>query len=641
MKLAPFLVALAVVAGLPAAAAAQSCAAISGPGGRPAWQIRDPGRSRYSDDLIRDYCVKTCGGTFVHEKGQSWCSRTPGTEGNATGSGAALGSGQAAANAAGLAATGQLDDYSAMLGGLDAGIALNRYFDAASKRAKAKRAAEEAARRQRAYMDSLESARRRDAAMEKLQRDFRFSTQASLSMRLDTASRELGFRFDGDTARKSLTDSELATRDRTNCFFMSCKDKYLAPNDVWRVPYVDVRHLYRAAHLLRRTMYAPAEQRETAAEQVVAVAQGENAGLSIPSDAVPLPPNALERMVHVSVDTKQRTNARLREAAVIDSLQQRRDLVDGLVEAARGDATLPADRQAEAVRRLERERSWVDSLLSASRARLAAAQAQEDSAHAAERRNLVAMLTRGGIAGGPVENCSAERAAIANLRAGIRRLDDDIARYDRTAAASARDARASIERAKISGQAGAMVLDDFKQAVLGHLGALRDQLEHALLLATAPDRATLTDVVRTRRRYEKAKALYEQWSAAWEKGFKRIVTAKAQADRIAASSATGTEAVIEVMDALQEADLLEPLLDKLVAHPAVAARGLGPWATLGVAYINTTTATGEALVDDATARHTRNLAQWTRELRRTRQSELDEREARVLMIERQGGCIAP
>ena len=534
------------------------------------------------------------------------------------------------------ARTAAASSANVLLGAYDLGASIHNALEAAERRAKARKAAEEAARLERIRLDSIETARRREAAWAKLSGEFRFSTTARLDMRLDSAKSELAFRFDRDTARPELSNRELMARDKTNCFFMGCREKYEMPDEQWTTPYVDLRHLARAAHLVRRTLYAPGDERESLIDQAIEVAQGGRAEIEIPTDGVVLPENALDRMVTVSVDRKVATNERLRAAAVLDSLQQRREFVAGLGDAVRSDAR--ARDRAAALDRLAREQALVDAALAVARRTLEAASRAEEDAIRAERSRLVGTTLRNAAPGRPVENCVDERQAIASIRAGLPRMDVTIAQMDASATRHRADARATIARAKDTGAAAKeIVLDPLNDALKAYRATMSVHAQRtALIMALSPSGAVGAD--RYRRAANDVWERIDKLKSGAELAQTRLAKANAEAQAIASSPAN--ENPLDILQRMDNAGLLSVLAGQLAAHPAVQARALGPWVLLGEAFIRTASLTADAVIDDRTAQAMRMYANRMREQRQHLASLADEREARLLEIERAGGCLS-
>lgn len=276
-------------------------------------------------------------------------------------------------------------------GAFNAGVAVNQWLANIERQGMERRAARERARvaaeiarREQFVRDSIDAARAREEAWRRLSSQFQFSTQPALEMRLGSPAAEIGFRFDGEGERRDLSNAELAARNATACTFMaSCGEKTVMP-ELGDPMVVDLRHLRRAAHLLRQTEYGPAEQRESALNVALELIEGRGPEFDVPSDAPELPAEAASEVGAATVERKAATAERMQRAAAVDTVAQRRETLGDVEELARADQTLSAAERAQLLGELARQRSALDSALA--QARLAHQRAEQNEAQAIARQ---------------------------------------------------------------------------------------------------------------------------------------------------------------------------------------------------------------------------------------------------------------
>lgn len=274
-------------------------------------------------------------------------------------------------------------------GAFNLGVAFHEWAARADRDARNRRAAREAARlaaeaerREQFVRDSIAAARAREETWRRLSSQFQFSTQPQLELRLGSPAAEIGFRFDGDTDQRELSNSELMARDQTTCTFMACGEKTEMPglNDP---AVVDLRHLRRAAHLVRQTQYASGDERESALDVAMDIIDGGGPEFDVPSDAPELPSEAASEVGAAVAERKAATAERMQRAADVDTVAQRREFLADVEELARGDQTLSAAERAQLLGELARQRSALDSALAQA---MQAKQRAEDSERQAVAR---------------------------------------------------------------------------------------------------------------------------------------------------------------------------------------------------------------------------------------------------------------
>lgn len=300
------------------------------------------------------------------------------------------GSCRSSAGASSSPAQGQL-----LQGAFDAGVALNQWFARADQRARERRAAREAARiaaevarRDQFVRDSIAAARAREETWRRLSSQFQFSTAPQLEMRLGAPAAEIGFRFDGDTEQRELSNPELMARNTTSCTFMaSCGEKTVIP-ELGDPMVVDLRHLRRAAHLLRRTEYASAEERESLLDVATQIIEGGGPEFDVPADAPELPADAVSEVGAAVAERRTATAERMQRAEAMDTVSRRRDFLSDVVDLARNDQTLSAAERTQLLAELGRQLSAFDSALAQARLARERAEAGERQAISRQRSAL-------------------------------------------------------------------------------------------------------------------------------------------------------------------------------------------------------------------------------------------------------------
>lgn len=281
-------------------------------------------------------------------------------------------------------------------GAFNAGVAVHQWLANIERQGRERRAARERARmaaeiarREQFVRDSIAAARAREEAWQRLSSQFQFSTQPQLELRLGSPSGEIGFRFDGEGERPELSNAELAARNASACTFMaSCGEKTVMP-ELGDPMVVDLRHLRRAAHLLRQTEYAPAEQRESALDVATQIIEGSGPELEVPSDAPELPSDAGREVGAAVADRKAAAAERMQRAAAVDSIGQQRDFLNDVIELARNDQTLSAAERAQLLAELARQLGALDSAFANANAAHQRAQDAERRATLLERSTLL------------------------------------------------------------------------------------------------------------------------------------------------------------------------------------------------------------------------------------------------------------
>lgn len=280
-------------------------------------------------------------------------------------------------------------------GAFNAGVAVHQWLanierQGAERRAARERAriAAEIARREQFVRDSVAAAQAREAAWQRLSSQFLFSTAPQLEMRLGSPSTEIGFRFDGEAERPDLSNAELAARNTTSCTFMtSCGEKTVMP-ELGDPMVVDLRHLRRAAHLLRQTLYAPTEERESALDVATQIIEGSGPEFDVPSDAPELPNEAVREVGAAVADRKAATAERMQRAAEVDTVAQKQVFLADVEGLARSDQTLSAAERSQLLGELARQRGALDSVLAHARQAHQRAEESERQAVARQRSTL-------------------------------------------------------------------------------------------------------------------------------------------------------------------------------------------------------------------------------------------------------------
>ncbi len=273
----------------------------------------------------------------------------------------------------------------------NAGVAVNQWLANIERQGRERRAARERARvaaeiarRDQFVRDSIAAAAAREATWQRLSSQLRLSAEPQLEIRLGSPSAEIGFRFDGDTGQTDLSNSQLMARDQTSCTFMACGEKTTMP-DLGDPMVVDLRHLRRAAHLLRRTEYAPGDERESALDVAMEIIDGGGPEFDVPPDAPELPSDAAREVGAAVAERKAATAERVQRAAAVDSVAQQSEFLSDVEELARNDQTLSDVERAQLLGELARQRRAIDSAL---------AQARQDHQRAEESERQAVARTR-------------------------------------------------------------------------------------------------------------------------------------------------------------------------------------------------------------------------------------------------------
>lgn len=281
-------------------------------------------------------------------------------------------------------------------GAFDLGVAVNQWLGGMERQARERRAARERARvaaeiarREQFVRDSIAAAQAREATWQRLNSQLRLSAAPQLEMRLGSPATEIGFRFDGEGERRNLSNAELAARNTTACTFMaSCGEKTVMP-ELGDPMVVDLRHLKRATHLLRQTLYAPAEERESALDVATQIIEGQGPEFDVPADAPELSSEAGREIGAAVSDRKAATAERMERAAAVATLDERRAFLNDVIELARSDQSLSAAERAQLLAELARQLSALDSALADARLAHERAKAAEQRASQVERSELL------------------------------------------------------------------------------------------------------------------------------------------------------------------------------------------------------------------------------------------------------------